>query len=345
MLRRTLLYLSRSERARRVVMALPGAQRMSRQFVAGETLAQGVQTVRALQARGMLATLDHLGENVRTGEEARAARDAYLNVLREIARQKLPSTISVKLTQLGLDISEDACRESLRMLAQEAEQLGEFVEVDMESSVYTERTLRLVMELRSFGTRESRLGTREPQTEPRAQASGGGISSGSVPASEQSAEPSGAIGSVGAVVQAYLYRSEDDVRELLKHQTSIRLCKGAYNEPPEVAFPEKKDVDANYLRLSRVLLESGLYHRIATHDPRMLNAAKQAAAELGLGKDRFEFQMLYGVRRDLQEQLAKEGFRVRVYIPFGKAWFAYFMRRLAERPANLWFALRSALRG
>ena len=346
MLRGTLLYLSRSERARRWVLALPGAQRAARQFVAGETLQQGVDAVRRLQARGMLATLDHLGENVRTAEEARAARDAYLNVLREIARQKLPSTISVKLTQLGLDLSEDTCRENLRTLVEDAARLGEFVEVDMESSAYTERTLRLVLEV---ATRDSGLATRKSHdapgapTEPRPHGSGGAVFR-QVAANPQPIGAMCAIGSVGAVIQAYLFRSENDVRELLQHQTSIRLCKGAYNEPPEVAFPRKEDVDANYLRLMRLLLESGLYHRIATHDLRMLNAAKRTAAELGLAKDRFEFQMLYGVRSDLQEQLAREGYRVRVYIPFGRAWFAYFMRRLAERPANLWFALRSMAR-
>jgi proline dehydrogenase len=350
MLRGTLLFLSRSERARRAVLALPGAQRAARQFVAGETLAQGVEAVRALQAKGMLATLDHLGENVRTAEEAGAARDAYLNVLREIARRKLPSTISVKLTQLGLDISENICRDNLCMLVEEAERLGEFVEVDMESSAYTERTLRLVAEMRHNQSRRGSTDAHHPERESKDRK---GASHKDAPplalralnATEPGAQTSGgAIGSVGAVIQAYLYRSEKDVRELLKHQTSIRLCKGAYNEPAEVAFPRKEDVDANYVRLTRVLLESGLYHRIATHDLRMINAAKRMVAELSLGKNRFEFQMLYGVRSDLQEQLAKEGYRVRVYIPFGKAWFAYFMRRLAERPANLWFALRSILR-
>jgi proline dehydrogenase len=302
MLRDFFLYLSRSKRAQRLLLSAPGAQRAARQFVAGETLAQGVEAVRALQAKGMLATLDHLGENVTTLDEARAARDDYLDILKEILRLKLPSTISVKLTQLGLDLSEDACRENLRALVEFAEQTGDFVEVDMEGSAYTELTVRMILDLR-----QSHWG-------------------------------------VGAVIQAYLYRSENDVKELIRNGVSIRLCKGAYNEPPDVAFPHKADVDANYLKLMRMLLESKLYHRIATHHPRMIEETRRTADELGRSKKDFEFQMLYGVNRVMQEKLVRDGFRVRIYVPFGKAWFPYFMRRLAERPANAWFALQSLMR-
>jgi proline dehydrogenase len=302
MLRQFFLYLSRSQRARRWLLRLPGAQRAARQFVAGETLAQAVEAVRALQSNGMVATLDHLGENVATLDQARAARDEYLEVLREIVRQKLRSTISVKLTQLGMDISEEACRENLRALVECAAEIGDFVEVDMEGSAYTDRTLQIVTEVHQ----------------------------------DHSA--------VGAVIQAYLYRSENDVKKLIGHGVSVRLCKGAYNEPSSLAFPRKDEVDANYVRLTRMLLESRLYHRIATHDPRMIEQAQATAEELGLLKNQFEFQMLYGVNRPLQEQLVKDGYRLRVYVPFGRAWFPYFMRRLAERPANVWFALRSIAR-
>ncbi|MBI4481194.1 MAG: proline dehydrogenase family protein [Acidobacteria bacterium] len=310
MLRRFFLYLSRSKRAQRLLLSLPGAQRAARQFIAGETLAEAVEAVRTLQAQGTLATLDHLGENVTTLEQATAARNEYLEILREIVRQKLPATISVKLSQLGLALSDDLspeksdddCRRNLRALVECAQQIGDFVEVDMEGSTYTDRTLQLIIHLHQ------------------------------------------SYSAVGAVIQAYLYRSESDVRELLGEGVSVRLCKGAYNEPSSLAFPRKADVDANFLRLMRMLLESKLYHRIATHDPRVIEETKRAASELGIERNGFEFQMLYGVNRTLQERLVKDGYRLRVYVPFGRAWFPYFMRRLAERPANAWFALRSIIK-
>ena len=298
MLRQFFLYLSRSKRARRVLLSLPGAERAARQFVAGETLAQAVDAVRVLQAKGMVATLDHLGENVTSLEQARAARDEYLEVLDEIVRYKLRATISVKLSQLGMDLSESECRENLRALVERAGEIGDFVEVDMEGSAYTGKTLEIITDLHRDHA------------------------------------------AVGAVIQAYLYRSEDDVKRLIRHGVSVRLCKGAYNEPSSLAFHNKADVDANYLRLMHMLLESRLYHRIATHDPRMIAETQRAADELGLMKNQFEFQMLYGVNRPFQEQLVRDGYRLRVYVPFGRAWFPYFMRRLAERPANVWFALR-----
>ena len=302
MLRQFFLYLSRSKKTQRLLLKAPGAQRVARQFVAGETLAQALDAVRKLQQQGMLATLDHLGENVRTAEEARRARDAYLEILKAILSQRLPSTISVKLTQLGMDISESDCRENLRVLVEFAEQMGDFVEVDMEGSAYTDRTLEIITDLRAN------------------------------------------YRAVGAVIQAYLYRSEEDVKELMRRKVSVRLCKGAYNEPSTLAFPNKADVDANFLRLMRLLLESRLYHRIATHDPRMIEETRRAATELGLLKNQLEFQMLYGVNREWQNRLVEQGYRLRIYIPFGKEWFPYFMRRLAERPANAWFALKSMLR-
>jgi proline dehydrogenase len=302
MLRTTFLYLSRSKKLQRWLLKMPGAQRLARQFVAGETLAQALGVVRKLQQQGMLTTLDHLGENVRTAEEARRARDAYLDILKAILSERLPSTISVKLTQVGMDISESDCRENLRALVEFAEQMGDFVEVDMEGSVYTDRTLEIITELRQ------------------------------------------SYSAVGAVIQAYLYRSEGDVKELIRRKVSVRLCKGAYNEPSTLAFPNKTDVDENFLRLMRLLLESRLYHRIATHDPRMIEETRRAATELGLLKNQFEFQMLYGVNRAWQKRLVERGYRLRIYIPFGKEWFPYFMRRLAERPANAWFALKSLVK-
>lgn len=250
----------------------------------------------------MMATLDHLGEEVRSVEEAAAATEAYREMLEEIARQKLPCTISVKLTQLGLDISEENCRAHLRLLADYAQRTGNFVQVDMESSAHTERTLALIAELRQ------------------------------------------GYSSLGAVIQAYLYRSERDVRQLVEQGTRVRLCKGAYKEPPSVAYPHKADVDANFLRLMRSLLESRLYHSIATHDPRMIEETCRTASEIGLAKEGFEFQMLYGIRRDWQRRLVEQGYRLRIYIPFGKQWFPYFTRRLAERPANVLFAVKGLLR-
>ena len=250
----------------------------------------------------MTAQLDQLEKKLRSQQAATAARDDYLGILAEIARQQLPCTISVKLTQLGLDISETECRANLKGLLESAKQTGTRVEVDMEGSAYTARTLALIRELR------------------------------------QSNIP------VVAVIQAYLYRSENDVQQLLLQGTSIRLCKGAYREPPTVAFPRKSDVDRNFARLMRLLLASRLYHKIATHDPRLIEEPRRHARQLGLPKEGFEFQMLYGVRGNLQRRLVQEGYRLRIYVPFGAEWFPYFMRRLAERPANVWFAMKNLLR-
>lgn len=283
-------------------MALPGARRLARQFVAGETLAEAVEAVRELGRNGRQATLDHLGENISTPEQARAATEAYREILEEIARQKLDCSISVKLTQLGLDISEAQCREHLRSLVNRAAELGNHVRVDMEGSAYTDRTLAIIADLRTTSD------------------------------------------AVGAVIQAYLYRSEKDVQRLIEQKTTVRLCKGAYKEPASVAYPQKADVDANFVHLMRLLLESGLDHCIATHDPQMIEATCRFAEERGVAKEAFEFQMLFGIRRDLQQQVVERGYRLRVYVPFGTEWFPYFMRRLAERPANVMFVLKGMVR-
>lgn len=302
MLRGAFLYLSRQKKLQQRLLRFPGALQLASQFVAGETVAQAMEVARSLNQHGRLVTLDHLGENVRTAAEARAARDAYLEILAEIARQQLQSTISVKLTQLGLDLSEVECRSHLCALAEYAMRVSSFVEVDMEGSAYTDRTLAIIRDLRRQST------------------------------------------SLGAVIQAYLYRSEEDVRQLLQEAIHLRLCKGAYHEPRARAFPHKSDVDQNFVRLMRMLLSSGVYHSIATHDARIIAETCRYAAELGLRKDSFEFQMLYGIQQEQQSRLVQEGYRLRVYIPFGKEWFPYFMRRLAERPANVWFVLRNLLR-
>lgn len=302
MMRALLLELSESPRMARWVTHNAASRRMARRFVAGETLDDALAAARASNQAGMSASLDFLGENVKSEAEARRVRDMYLGVFDRIAREKLDANVSLKLTQLGLDMNQALCRELLESIVERAAGHGNFVRVDMEGSPYTQRTIDLVKLVR----RKS-------------------------PA-------------VGVVVQAYLYRTEEDVNGLLAAGSRLRLCKGAYKEPPAVAFPRKEDVDANFVRVMQRLLPSGVYHGIATHDPRMIAATKEFAAKQGVGKDQFEFQMLYGIRTDLQQQLVRQGYRMRVYVPYGTEWFPYFMRRLAERPANLTFFLRNLFR-
>ena len=280
----------------------PAADRLTSRFVAGSTIEREVAVCQKLNADRYLATLDHLGESVSSLEEAQQSRDAYLAALEQIAALKLEATVSVKLTQLGLDFSEDACRENVECLVARAKSIGRMVEVDMESSVYVDRTLALVSHLHAR------------------------------------------YGSVRAVMQAYLYRTQIDVHNLCKQSIPIRLCKGAYREARDVAFPRKKDVDANYVRLMFELFDHGTYPAIATHDENILNRAIGYIRERNIAADRFEFQMLYGVRRDLQRRLVAAGYRLRLYVPYGIAWYPYFMRRLAERPANVVFLARNLLK-
>ena len=301
MLRSLFLYLSQQPNAKRLLVGFPPTRRLASRFVAGDNLADAASVAARLNEQGLRASLDHLGEHVGSHAEAEVARDAYVEALSEIHQRQLQSGISVKLTQLGLDISEDECAVNLRLVVDYAERARSFVRVDMENSSYTERTLALVSKMRETHR------------------------------------------SVGAVVQAYLYRSENDVRQLIARGISVRLCKGAYNEPSGVAFPRKADVDKNYVELMRRLLESGVYHAIATHDSKIIDETCQFASERKLGKDSFEFQMLYGIRADLQQRLARQGYRLRIYVPYGREWFSYFMRRLAERPANVFFVLKGAL--
>ncbi len=302
MLRATLLKLSESKAFAHWVTSNASTRRMSHRFVAGETLEEALQAARACNNAGMFATLDYLGENVATTSDAQKARDAYLEIFDRIAQEKLSANVSCKLTQLGLDLSPEFCEGLVLSIAERAAAYDSFLRVDMESSVYTQRTVELVKRVRS-------------QTP-----------------------------TIGTVIQSYLYRSESDVQDLLSYGCRIRLCKGAYQESSEVAFPAKKDVDANYVKLMRLLLPSGFYHGIATHDPRMIAETIRSAADHKISKDDFEFQMLYGVRVDLQRRLVGDGYRVRIYIPYGQDWFPYFMRRLAERPANLGFFVRNFLR-
>src|SRR5579863_6125789 len=303
MLRALLLALAKSSRLRRWITSRGAPRRMARRFVPGEELASALEAARACNKTGMAASLDHLGENVITREDAQRARTSYTEALDRIAAEGVDANVSLKLTHLGLDLGGEFCAEQLRIVTRRAEELGNFVRVDMEGSPYTDRTLRIVKQVRAETT------------------------------------------AVGTVIQAYLYRSEEDIRELLAAGCRIRLVKGAYKEPPRIAFRSKKDVDANFIKLMKILLPSGIYHALATHDPKMIEAAIRFAAEQIITKDKFEFQMLYGIRTDLQTRLVRQGYRVRVYIPFGRDWFPYFMRRLAERPANLLFFARHVLRG
>jgi proline dehydrogenase len=302
MIRSTLIALSQNRAAKRFVLSNSLARRTARRFVAGEELDDALAAARASNEAGLKATLDFLGENVGSREDAERARDMYFGVFERIAREKLDANVSLKLTQMGLDFGADFCLEQMLPIVKHAESLGNFVRIDMEGSAYTQRTIEMASTLRAQSP------------------------------------------AVGTVIQAYLHRSEQDVRGLVAAGCRIRLCKGAYLEPPEIAFAEKKDVDANYVKLMQILLPSGVYHGIATHDPEMIAATKDFAEKQSIGKDKFEFQMLYGIRPDLQRQLIREGYRMRVYIPYGRDWFPYFMRRLAERPANLMFIVRNLFR-
>jgi proline dehydrogenase len=302
MLRSTLLKLSESPGFAHWVTSNSTTRRMARRFVAGETLDDAIIAARACNSHGMYTSLDYLGENVATVADAQHARDAYVQIFDRIAEERLHANVSCKLTQLGLDLSPDFCEGLLLSIVERAAGYENFLRVDMESSLYTQRTIDLVKRVRA----------RNP--------------------------------AMGTVIQSYLYRSERDVQDLLTYGCRIRLCKGAYKESDEVAYARKKDVDGNYVRLMQMLLSSGFYHAIATHDPRMIAQTIRFAAAKQISKDDFEFQMLYGVRTDLQRQLVKDGYRLRIYIPFGRDWFPYFMRRLAERPANLGFFVRNFLR-
>ena len=304
MLRRTLLYLSNQPQIFQFVRTNRLARGFARRFVAGETLEEALDAVVELNAGGITASLDLLGESVNTESEARQAGRDYLHILDRIHERKLDANVSVKLTAMGLDISEELCVGIMHDILARARDYRTFVRLDMESSKYTEQTLRIF---------EQRLYPSYPAH-------------------------------VGIVLQSYLYRTQADCERANELKARVRICKGAYKEPATVAYPEKRDVDANYVRCMHMLMEHGRYPGIATHDEAIITEARRFAAERSIGTDRYEFQMLYGVRRDLQDALVKEGYRMRVYVPFGTQWYPYLMRRLAERPANIAFLTGNVLK-
>jgi proline dehydrogenase len=301
--RTVLLFFARQRWLRGLVESTGFGQPVVRRFVAGDRLEDAIAAVQALEAAGLAATLDHLGENVTSLAQADATLDSYLEAWAAIKKAGLSADTSIKLTQFGLDLSTEKCFSLVSRLAEVARQAGRRIEIDMESSAYTDRTLAIV----------ERVHER--------------------------------FGNVRAVVQAYLYRSESDVERLSRLGVPVRLCKGAYLEPGEKAFPDKSQVDANYVKLMRYLIQQGTEPALATHDEAMIAEALKMIEQQGLARERYEFQMLYGIRSDLQQRLARQGHRVRVYVPFGREWYPYFLRRLAERPANVWFLLKNAFRG
>jgi len=307
MMRSILLWLSRNKTFKNIVMNWPIVRKAARRFIAGETIDDAIAMIRWLNAQGITATLDHLGENVETRDDAIRAADDYIKVLDAIGATGVKSHVSVKLTALGLDLGDDFCRENVARILTKAKEVGTRVRIDMESTEYTDRTLAVYRRLRQD------------------------------------------FDNVGIVIQAYLYRSEADIAALCEEGAHVRLCKGAYKEPPAKAFPKKADVDASYVRLTKMLLSAkaraaGTRGAIATHDPKMIDAAREFAAQASVPRDEFEFQMLSGIRRDLQQQLAADGYGVRIYVPYGNEWYPYFMRRLAERPANVWFMVSNYFR-
>lgn len=303
--RSALIYLSRQEGLKEFAARFGLFKKLTTRFIAGESIDEAVAAIREINAKGCSASFDHLNEGVQSVAGTEAEVREYQTVLSKIDETGIDSNVSIKLTQFGLEIDPELAYRNARRVVEEAVRRKNFVRVDMEGSNVTQATIDIFKRLRS------EFG----------------------------------LNDVGIVVQSYLYRTMDDVKDLLKLPARIRLCKGAYDEPAEVAYPDKKDVDDNYVRVMQVLLSSGVYHGIATHDPKMIDATIDYAQREGTGKDAFEFQMLYGIRRDLQEQLARDGWRMRIYVPYGKHWYPYFMRRLAERPANIWFVLKNFLKG
>jgi len=309
-LRALLLYLSTANWARQTVSSRPVAWRVASRFVAGEDSQAALDAARTLNAKGMLATMDYLGESVASTGDAFAARDEILHLLDQIHESDVTANVSVKLSQLGLKIDEALSLDNVRQILMRARQYQNKIRIDMEESDVTEATLRVYRKLRDdyeFGH------------------------------------------NVGIVIQAYLHRSEEDIRQMVAEGAWVRLCKGAYMEPPDVAFAEKGQTDASYIKLMQMMLSpearrQGVYLGVATHDEKMIQATKQYTSRLGISPEMFEFQMLFGIRRELQARLVEEGYQMRVYVPYGTAWYPYFVRRLAERPANLWFFLSNLIR-
>ena len=307
MLRALFISLSESRSLRGMAERSALGRRLSGRFVAGTGVEDALRAAQTVNQSGLSVSVDNLGENVTNAEEARVSAQLYHQLLDQIAERRLNANVSLKLTHMGFDVDEKLARDLVTGLVAKAAAMTprNFVRVDMEGSPYTQRTLDFVHELH-----------RMP----------------------------GHAGAVGAVIQSYMRRAEDDVQKLLAERIRIRICKGAYKEAEEIAFQKKSEVDANYVRLMKILLKSGVYHGLATHDEKIINQAEIFAAQENIPRDAFEFQMLYGIRRDLQQRLVREGWRMRVYIPFGTEWYPYFMRRLAERPANAFFVARNMLR-
>ena len=305
MLRAAFIALSENRSLRHLAESSSIGHRVSERFVAGTTVEDALRATQETNALGMSVSIDNLGENVTNRDEAQQSAKLYHELIDRIAERRLGANVSLKLTHMGFDVDQRLATEIVSGLVEHARQKQNFVRIDMEGSPYTQRTLDLVQNIHS---------------------------------------QNGNRGSVGAVIQAYLRRSEADIRNLTAQGIRVRLCKGAYKESAEIAFPDMRDVDANYVKLMKILLKSGTYHGIATHDEKMIEATIRFAQAEKIPASAFEFQMLYGIRRDLQRQLVKQGWRMRVYIPFGTEWYPYFMRRLAERPANALFVARNLLR-
>jgi proline dehydrogenase len=303
--RDALLWLSQREGLKDFATRFGFFKKLTTRFVAGDTIDEVVPLIRQLNTENCTASFDHLNESVGSAAEAEQEVTEYLNILSKIDESQIDSNVSIKLTQFGLGLDKELAYRNARRIVEDAHRRGNFVRVDMEGSDATQATIDIFKRLRS------EFG----------------------------------LNDVGIVLQSYLYRTYADAQELVKLPARIRICKGAYSEPPEVAYPDKKDVDANYVKVMQLLLGSGIYHGVATHDPKMISATVDFVAREGIGKDKFEFQMLYGIRRDLQRQLARDGYNVRIYVPYGKHWYPYFMRRLAERPANVWFVMKNLAKG
>lgn len=303
--RSALIWLSGQEGLKDFAARFSFFKKLTTRFVAGETIDEVVPYIREINAENCTASFDHLNESVDNAGEANKEVEEYLQILKRIDETGIRSNVSIKLTQFGLDLDPELAYKNARRVVLDAQQRGNFVRVDMEGSNVTQTTIDIFKRLRS------EFG----------------------------------LNDVGIVLQSYLRRTYDDAQELVKLPARIRICKGAYSEPPEVAFPDKKDTDDNYVKVMQLLLSSGVYHGIATHDPKMIDATIDFATREGIGKEKFEFQMLYGIRRDLQRQLARDGYNMRVYVPYGKHWYPYFMRRLAERPANIWFVMKNMFKG
>jgi proline dehydrogenase len=303
--RDALIWLSRKEGLKDFATNFGFFKKLTTRFVAGDNIDETIPYIRQINSENATASFDHLNESVASADEAEHEVTEYLNILAKIDETKIRSNVSIKLTQFGLGLDPELAYRNARRVVEEAHRRGNFVRVDMEDSSVTQVTIDIFKRLRA------EFG----------------------------------LNDVGIVLQSYLYRTLADAQELVKLPARIRICKGAYSEPPEVAFPDKKDVDANYVKVMQLLLSSGTYHGIATHDPKMIDATIDFATREGIGKEKYEFQMLYGIRRDLQHQLARDGFNLRIYVPYGKHWYPYFMRRLAERPANIWFVLKNLAKG